>query len=166
MSRMGPGEYQDFYEVVASEISHCLRCWLLEASALPSLGMPEDRFELVLDGSSMPEKAAEIFQFVQSDAEWQAAWSKQFPTLGFFEKRAHPAYICESFPEIVESIVQGTSLIRCNFDIKEIDSTQNVPKEHSTWTTLEWKEKWEMRYLFVRIDIDIPLRRWVRPWVL
>lgn len=52
--------YQNSYYLHASEVSKTLRYWLLGASALPSLGMPEDRFELVLDGSSMPEKAAEI----------------------------------------------------------------------------------------------------------
>jgi hypothetical protein len=58
----------------AEDITKAVGTWVMEALALPSLGMPEDSFTLILDGSPTPKHTSEIFRtVVQRDAAWQTA---------------------------------------------------------------------------------------------
>ncbi|EFQ87693.1 hypothetical protein PTT_16707 [Pyrenophora teres f. teres 0-1] len=53
--------------------------WIMEALALPSLGMPAQAFTLVLDGNPTPEATSRVFEIAQRDAEWQTASMEAFP---------------------------------------------------------------------------------------
>jgi hypothetical protein len=46
---------------------------MVEALALPVLGMPSDAFKMTFTHESIPEKTSEVFNILQRDAAWQTA---------------------------------------------------------------------------------------------
>jgi hypothetical protein len=64
----------------------------MEALALPSLGMPEHSFTLILDGSPTPEHTSDIFRtVVQRDAAWQDALNYSY----FGLRKRRLLYTCQ-----------------------------------------------------------------------
>jgi hypothetical protein len=117
----------------------------MEALALPSLGMPAGSFTLTLDGSPMPRKTTEVFAIAQQDASWQEAFERihAFDAIPWYEIRHNRSYIMNRFPHAIRDIVDGKSLVKCNFEVEpnftsngarnpEIDQWPHVQPDWST----------------------------------
>ncbi|OBR10273.1 C6 transcription factor [Colletotrichum higginsianum IMI 349063] len=152
----------------ANEISGAVALWIMEALALGPAGMPSGSFTLVLDGDG-DTRCSEIFQtVVLRDAAWQEAmdecysrgilppqpWAKRRqnprsrgdgPGGVAYEKAANHSYLYEGFPQAIRDIVNGTSVVRCNFDPGEYEDVEQLIETRKTWTLAEWKGKWYER---------------------
>ncbi|PSN67514.1 hypothetical protein BS50DRAFT_494667, partial [Corynespora cassiicola Philippines] len=54
--------------LTASSITKDVGCWITDASALPSLGMPTGSFTLISDSHITPHKTSEVFSVVEQNA--------------------------------------------------------------------------------------------------
>ncbi|KXH42631.1 hypothetical protein CSIM01_09593 [Colletotrichum simmondsii] len=133
--------------------------WVVEALALAPAGMPPASFALVLDGQPVPGLCAEIFQkTVQRDVAWQTAWFESVnrgivpPTEWFLEpvtwdnpqaRVEHPTgYFYKGFPLAMRDIVEGRSVVRCNFDPGEMWNVERIVEDHRTWSPERWQAAW------------------------
>lgn len=132
--------------------------WVMEALALASAGMPPASFALVLDGQPAPQLCTEIFQTtIQRDVAWQAAWLASVdqgivpPTEWFLTRLVvfnklrvarRTGYFYRGFPRAMRDIVQGTSIVRCNFDPGELWNVDRIVQDHRAWTPQQWQEAW------------------------
>jgi hypothetical protein len=126
--------------------------WIMEALALPTLGMPPQSFALVLDGKPKDEKASHLFDsVVQRDATWQRAFEtwlsmKDFPlgSKNWLKARKSNCYIMKGFPQAVGDIIAGASFVKCTFDAGEAGDEQVVLGEQiQDWTADAWNSKWK-----------------------
>ncbi|KAH6462541.1 hypothetical protein HBI57_066090 [Parastagonospora nodorum] len=136
-------EDDDFILPTLSVTKRELAPWIMEAVCLPSLGMPQDAFTLVLDGNSRPDPASEIFAVAQQDASWQTAFERSNAWLSSSheEARRSASYIMDSFPKAIHNIVDGTSLVKCNFRPLPNygpDGSPNPEIDQSLYTNPQW----------------------------
>ena len=115
-----PNRVADDY-LIPQEICEGFHLWISEALALPKAGMPIKSFSLVFDGDPIPERSSEIFECLKEGAARQIArdqLSEQYRTLSLKEKqRKHPWFMLETFPEVIQDIIENRSFIRCNFPL-------------------------------------------------
>ncbi|CAE7020516.1 hypothetical protein PTNB73_10163 [Pyrenophora teres f. teres] len=110
-------------KLLSADVSaKCLAPWIMEATALPSLGMPEGSFKMILDGQLIPERSTEMFDVARVDAQSQLLFEKDKPAncsaqQNWLRLRQMPNFIMFGFPQAIRDIVNGTSLIHCNFHI-------------------------------------------------
>jgi hypothetical protein len=142
--------------------------WIMEALALTSLGMPTDSFELVIDGMSTPDISTQVFDVVQRDAAWQSAYERcikapisQSPRLNWMDIRDNDAYVMRGFPEAVQEICGGKSLVSCNFDTGFVHDIDQIAAQGRTWTEREWRENWYDNKRLVDIHTVSPLPSWL-----
>jgi hypothetical protein len=131
----------------AKDVTASISPWIVEALALPSMGMPANSFRLVLDGSFAPEASTHILQVLHRDAAWQNALEKSFrrnlrakPPLQ--DWCANDCYIFEGFPEALADIVHGRSTIHCNFDIGDLWDAEKIIEAHRSWSLEDWSRRW------------------------
>lgn len=68
-----PGPWITEDKLQACDVTRSVGSWIAEAILLPTPGMLEGSYTLILDGSPNLEKSAAVFAIVQQDAAWQAA---------------------------------------------------------------------------------------------
>ncbi|KAK0717145.1 hypothetical protein B0T26DRAFT_284222 [Lasiosphaeria miniovina] len=137
---------EDWY----SGISHCsvsnsVAKWALEALALPG------SISVVLDCDSTPEQCSQMFEeAVVQDAVWQKVQEECFarqllppPVWEWRSMHSTNAFICQDFPKIVQDIVNGTSVISCNFPINEFSdiNVEQLIWDHRGMSIYDWEEK-------------------------
>lgn len=157
-----PGELTDRYlydymygrsmEVDASiiddsiaDFGHLCCDWNTEAYALTANGMPTNAYSLILDGDPALQQSADLFETVRADAAWQVAqlqwYNEKASPPGFTEIKNGGIYFSDCFPRAITEIVEGKSIVRCNFPIgdgiydseqilvshRHIDYTPNTP---------------------------------------
>ncbi|CAN9167452.1 unnamed protein product [Alternaria sp. RS040] len=134
----------------ANVISKGVGAWIMEAMALPSLGMPHGSFTLVLDGDPLPEQTSRLFRIIQRDAAWQSALNICYtngllPRPSWLEKRLETAgFIHEEFPEAVGAISTHSSLVRTNFPVSAPCDVEQLLREHEGWTLEDWEAGWAL----------------------
>ncbi|KAF9874219.1 hypothetical protein CkaCkLH20_08202 [Colletotrichum karsti] len=69
--------------------------------------------------------------------------------LSQFQNRVLPAdyggywgYFFEGFPDAMEDIRKGDSVVRCNFDIGQPFDVDQIVSEHRTWSSFKWITEW------------------------
>ncbi|KAH7384705.1 hypothetical protein BKA66DRAFT_416675 [Pyrenochaeta sp. MPI-SDFR-AT-0127] len=133
--------------LLSCDVSRAVALWVMEAEALATHGMPANAFTLVLDGSADAAKSSLMFEIVRRDCAWQEAFdicSKRgdIATPSWAERRKHRCFIHEGLPRIVEQIIKGQSLVRCNFEVGEMWDTERVIEENRTLDIPSWDDKW------------------------
>jgi hypothetical protein len=94
---------------------------MVEARALPSLGMPTGAFTLIFDGDPIPEKSSEVFRVVRHHAirqllvEHTHEEMHQVNIPSYAERQESPEYVFEGFLEVVGEMVRGEGFTKCNF---------------------------------------------------
>ncbi|KAF1847202.1 uncharacterized protein K460DRAFT_363309 [Cucurbitaria berberidis CBS 394.84] len=131
----------------ANRTTKAVGTWVAEALALPSLGMPENSFTLVLDGNPTPEHTSEVFRVVQRDVAWQLALDTCYtrgllPTPSWLDRRLGVGYMYEGLPDAVRNLSLNGSLIRCNFDPGSPYDVDSLLEEHRGWSAQDWEEGW------------------------
>ncbi|OHE92938.1 hypothetical protein CORC01_11805 [Colletotrichum orchidophilum] len=142
----------------AKQVTSNVSQWIMEALALVPAGMPPASFALVLDGQPVPQLCAEIFQrTIQRDVAWQAAWFESVdrgivPATEWFLTRSivfhtiqvgrETGYFYRGFPRAMIDVVEGNSIVKCNFDPGELWNVERIFQDHHTWTPEQWQDAW------------------------
>ncbi|KAK1480881.1 hypothetical protein CTAM01_14166 [Colletotrichum tamarilloi] len=154
-------------EKKTDEISYSIATWMVEALALPAAGMPQDAFKLMFVGDSEGDwECEQIFKkVVLRDAAWQEAREECFergilPQLSWAERRvgawgssysdheftgSNPLSRCflfEDFPQAVRKLLNGSSLISCNFNPGEAWNLEKIIEKRRSWSLRKWNRKW------------------------
>ncbi|KAI4954047.1 hypothetical protein J4E91_001756 [Alternaria rosae] len=143
--------------------------WIMEALVLASLGMPASAFSLVIDGMPTPETSAQVFNVLQRDAAWQSAYQQCVKTpdlqscqLNWIMVRENVAFTMRGFPEALQEICSGKSLVRCNFDTGFAHDVDQIVAQGRTWTLIEWLQNWHTTgKLQADIHTAAPLPSWL-----
>jgi hypothetical protein len=155
----------DRHRCDAGFISQGVGTWIMEARALPSLGMPQDSFTLVLDGDPLPDQTSRIFKIIQRDAAWQSALDICYdtgllPRPSWPDKRIYTAsFIHEEFPEAIGAISTHSSLVRTNFPVGAPYDVEQLLQEHEGWTPEDWEEGWQLHGPH-QFQTEAPLPPW------
>jgi hypothetical protein len=110
LSRMPVSTYRG--ELRAAHIADSISLYMIEASVLPSLGMPKNSFSLVFDGEGIPEQSSENFGFIHETVAWHRALDECYdrgilPKPTWFDRRAQRCYLYEKLPQILEGMVKA-----------------------------------------------------------
>ncbi|KAK1547115.1 hypothetical protein CPAR01_01082 [Colletotrichum paranaense] len=163
---LGERTHQDYnLGLDANKISYAVARWVIEVLPLVPAGMPAKSFTLVLDGEGEPQ-CSEIFQtVVLRDAAWQQAMEECFqsgalpsepygmrrntqrtPLLGFFPAYNN-CYLFDKFPQVMQEIVDGTSIVRCNFGTGDFVDTEpfKLVAKKGLWSVDHWRFHWYER---------------------
>ncbi|KAK1991238.1 hypothetical protein LX36DRAFT_663483 [Colletotrichum falcatum] len=167
---------------LARDISISMAVWIVEALELNSAGMPPGSFALTFDGDWA---CSEMFQtVVQRDAAWQAAIDlcldrKFLPPLPYHERRKDPRnfdggadngdcwrrdnrwYLFEAFPQAIRDIVDGNSIVKCNFALGEAWDVERLVEQNKEWSFADWKAGWYDREKET-FEPDPPSPSWVQ----
>jgi hypothetical protein len=144
----GPDRYFDSRQLGVSEISRLVGPWIQEAEALPGLGMPLKAFYLVLDGSSLPEYTSIVFHnTLLRDAAWQSTLEEccrreSAPFSLHATARFYELYMYNGFPDSVAKLSDGTSIVRCNFELDAPWDVEEVLQGKERWSIDQWLDAW------------------------
>lgn len=144
-------DYEDKGFLAPGAATRNVAVWIQEALALAPAGMPPGSFSLVFDGDPTPEHSSWVFETVVfRDAGWQAALDKSIALAhlspSYFERRDSQCYISEAFPQAVRDIVNGTSVVRCNFPLRgawDDEKVEELITKARAWTIEAWSEHWD-----------------------
>ncbi|KAI4652689.1 uncharacterized protein J4E79_008996 [Alternaria viburni] len=134
--------------LVSSYVSSAVAKWMAEASALPSLGMPEGSFKLTLECDSAPEETTEVFNVVQRDAAWQTALDLSYarhllPQPDWRIRRLRSAYLYEAFPKLLEQVTNGDHpFIHCDFHPGTVCDPEDIIRERRGDSSQQWHQAW------------------------
>jgi hypothetical protein len=151
------------------EISaQCLAPWVMEALALPGLGMPPQSFTLILDGHPILQHTSEAFKTAQRDAACQHAyetwWSDtNMVALGSwscFEARGNRSYVMNGFAEAIRNISTSSVLVRSNFDVGEPWDDREFGGRGNQWTAEELNNVW-WKHEPESFETESPLPSWL-----
>jgi len=144
--------------------------WITEALALPGLGMPANAFSLILECDGLPERSRQVFEIVKQDAAWQTAFEEWNAARGFglepwewMRVRVSKMYIAQGFPHAVRSIIEGNSLVKCDFDLDnacDVDARRLVA-EAQDWELSDWYGHWWDLRRAIAFDTEPPLPSWL-----
>ncbi|KAK1528562.1 uncharacterized protein CCOS01_06396 [Colletotrichum costaricense] len=134
MARREPGPWGLEAKQVTANVSR----WVMEALALVPAGMPPASFTLILDGQPTPQLCTEILQMTnQRDIAWQVAW------FASVDQGIDPILLPGiPFPRAMKDIVQGTLIVRCNFEPGELWNVDRIVHDHRNRTPQQWQEAW------------------------
>ncbi|OAL53698.1 hypothetical protein IQ07DRAFT_316837 [Pyrenochaeta sp. DS3sAY3a] len=103
--------------LTASHVANCIASWIVEAVALRDLGMPEGCFTMVIDGNPSAEQSSPIFQVVEHRALQQHLKDLKDRTSTRIERRLSKDHLYEGFPTMMDDIIRGRSVVKCDFEI-------------------------------------------------
>lgn len=143
-----PPEYLSADRLFASSVSISVGKWIAETLLLRSLGMPKDAYTLVLDGSPLSARSAEVFQVVRRDAAWQTTLDLCYarsilPEPSWYERRLRLGYMYEDFSVAISGISRDSSPIRCNFDPGAPCDPEAIVRAREKWSAKQWEEDWD-----------------------
>ena len=143
---MPPDSLKD-NKLAARVITKSVGEWIAECLLLPTLGMPEHSFTLVLDGNAVPEATTVAFDIVQRDATWQTALDMCYAR-GLLTKpswhgrRLQKGYMYEGLPKAIGDISENSALIRCNFNPGMPHNPEAMIEARSGWSLEDWEQDW------------------------
>jgi hypothetical protein len=141
--------------------------WVMEALALPDLGMPKGAFKLVLHDDHMLETTSEIFDIVMQDAVYQAAFEICMArndygnaSWDWLKMREHGTYIMDGFPKAMFKIARKESLVEFNFDLGWEYGPNLMAERRANWSWWDWYEDDVLRHV-VTFETEAPLPSWL-----
>lgn len=106
--------------LTASHVANSIAPWIVETVALRNLGMPEECFTMVIDGSPSAQQSSPIFQVLERRALQQHLQDLKDRTSTHIERRLSKDYFYEHFPEMIDDIISGNSVVKCNFEVGKL----------------------------------------------
>ncbi|KAI4665863.1 uncharacterized protein J4E78_003328 [Alternaria triticimaculans] len=141
--------------------------WIEDALLLPSHGMPEQSFQLLVDGVARESK--EFWHMLKYAAATQEARQRQVLLSGIplppriTPPDYHNIYTVFSFPvdfaQSIRDIAQENSLVRYNGDAGELWDLDTFCFETRNWTLEQWESDWNEK-----INLVIASRFWLYVW--
>ena len=115
--------------------------WLTEAYALSAHGMPVNSFSLVIDGEPAIDQSSSVFELIKEDAAWHVAQDRWFMEnsvpLGLVVNLYGGCYFSSIFPQIIDDIIEGRSIVRCNFPTGHSYDPERILEEHRHLSVVE-----------------------------
>ncbi|KAK4442152.1 hypothetical protein QBC34DRAFT_453272 [Podospora aff. communis PSN243] len=139
----------------ADRITRPVADWMVEAHTLEKKGMPSHSYTLILDGDPLPMKSSKIFQrvrrFGSSDRDV------------VLRMRDNDWYKIRKFPELLRDIHGGKGLVRCNFDIGEPGSVEDMLEERKDWDIKQWTSDHRTSRPWTKehFETEPPLPKWI-----
>ena len=138
--------------------------WIEDALLLPLHGMPEQSFQLLVDGVARESK--EFWHMLKYAAATQEARHRQLLLNGIplppriTPPNYHSIYAVFSLPvdfaQSIRDIAQENSLVRYNRDANELWDLEAFCFESRNWTLEQWESDWEEK-----ISLIIASRFWL-----
>lgn len=133
--------------LTARSITGFIGTWIAEALLLPTLGLSENSYTLVFDGSTTPEQSSAAFATVQRDAAWQSALDISYaggslPQPSWLDRRLRKGYFYESLPEVIGNTSMNSTFIQCDFDPGLLWDAIILADAQKGWTLEEWADGW------------------------
>jgi hypothetical protein len=132
--------------------------------------MPSGAFTLVFQCDSLPGKSAQVFRILTQDAAWQTAFQRWFPEseLARYAGEWHVmkltvTYVSIGFPDAVRMLYNGTSPIKCDFDLDDschVDVDRLVETAHD-WELDDWDYNRGQQYSPKTFETEDPLPAWL-----
>jgi hypothetical protein len=151
----------------AEDVTRSIAPWVMEALALPSLGMPADAFTLILDGDPLPEKSEQVFEVIRRDAAWQGAYKAHCleKHVDWFKTRksryrSTGCYITSEFPQVMRDITSGDCIVKFNFEIPQSRDVDEIREKGRGWSLEEWASGWK-EHSQLDYHTDPPLPSWL-----
>ena len=108
--------------------------WISEALHVSANGMPPGSFSLIFDGDPDLDQSSKAFEIVKGDAareEAQILWYKEHRRMpDFLSRRLNGFSRFEGFAEAIRKIINGQSIIRCNFPTGEMYDPKRELEKH------------------------------------
>lgn len=134
--------------VYSFEIDNELLPWLADAPEVIDEGMPVGSFSFVLDGEPDLDLSSDLFDKV---IHRQVAWRKSLTECtarGLFpHKMSKEDYsrnvfrlVDEHFPEVIDSLMSGTSTLQSNFNLGQPWDFENLIVKHQEPSLMDWIE--------------------------
>ncbi|KAH6977569.1 hypothetical protein BKA56DRAFT_487231 [Ilyonectria sp. MPI-CAGE-AT-0026] len=134
--------------VYSFEIDNQLLPWLADALEVLDEGMPVGSFSFVLDGEPDLDLSSDLFDKV---IHRQVAWRKSlteciarglFPHKMSKEDYSMNAFrlVDDHFPEVIDSLMSGTSTIQSNFNLGQPWDFENLIVKHQEPSRMDWME--------------------------
>lgn len=142
------GRYSEDDRLSSSYVSKAVAKWMVEASILPSLGMPEGSFKLTFECDSAPAETTQVFNILQRDAAWQTALDLSYarhilPQPTWHQRRLRKAYVYETFPELLEQVTNcDHPFIHCDFHPGTVCNPEEIIRERRGDSLEEWRAAW------------------------
>ncbi|KAL6405316.1 uncharacterized protein AUP68_11068 [Ilyonectria robusta] len=132
--------------VYSCEIDNELLPWLADALEVIDEGMPVGSFSFVLDGEPDLDLSSDLFDKV---IHRQVAWKKSLTECiarGLFSHNMSREECCgnafrivdDYFPEVIDSLMSGTSTIRSNFNLSQPWDYESLIVKHQEPSRIDW----------------------------
>ena len=118
--------------------------WMVEATALPSMGMPSNAFKMTfIDSESGLDEVSKIFDVLQQYVAWQIAtdlcYERQIlPTSTWTKRRLSRGYTYETISQILLDIVNQDSIIHCDFLPGRTHDPEKIVDKFTGESVAEW----------------------------
>jgi len=164
MRTAAPDSLRDGNNLSACAITKSVGEWIVECLLLPSLGMPQRSFTLVLDGKPVPEATTAAFSVVQRDAAWQTALDLcyacgRLPKPSWINRRQQTGYMYEELPKAIREVSQTSSLVRCNFNPGVPYDPEALVEARTGWSQQDWEQDWA-KHEPQTFETESPLPPW------
>ncbi|KAF5013076.1 hypothetical protein FDECE_903 [Fusarium decemcellulare] len=153
--------------IYISKLPKLIAEWLIDGIAVLDAGMPPESFTLVLDGNPAPETTTEIFERA---VHRNLAWASAFEPYADLIEAQIPAdeafwisrikFGQNRFKEAITHLVNGTSILHCNFHPGDIWDIQKMVEERQNWDLLAHHYGWEVASEDETMDIGDALPNW------
>ena len=150
--------------LLAVDVTRSVGSWIIEAMMLPTLGMPDGSYSLVLDGNPLPEHTSKIFRILQRDASWRIAMDTlhakgHFADTSWLRRRRHPGFLYRDLPHVIRTLSAEASPIRCNFNPGPLFDVEDLLKDRYWWSLKDWERDWP-RHEVREFQTEKPLPPW------
>jgi hypothetical protein len=139
----------------------------MEASRLPSLGLPLGSFTLVIDGEPISAGSTKVLNILHCDAAWQLAYEESinnkdlWPTPPeWLQLRRNAAFVMQGFPEALRDVSDGISPVKCNFPTGHAQPVDQVVTQGSAWSLTEWTNNW-LAMGQTAVDTEVHFPTWL-----
>ncbi|CAI0651933.1 unnamed protein product [Colletotrichum noveboracense] len=108
-------------------------------------------FRVILATSGWPASALAMHASLPTDcparcglASSMASFSR--PSLSWFDRKGElrgsrvPDLPSEKWPQALRDIAEGSSIVRCNFDVGDSWDVEKIVEDHRQWTVQQWME--------------------------
>jgi len=121
-----------------------------EAKSLAARGMPQGRFQLVIDGTTeetlwgwrLLRRAGELHDGMMNWSRVRGVRPQAMESYGQYGRFGLPWHLPSDFSATIRGIIQGTSIIRLDGDVGELWDRDVLHHTTKAWNLGQWKKAW------------------------
>ena len=162
------GFHGGIHMMCSSAVVNTVAEWMVEAMALPLLGMPSRAFKITFeDSESAPDQVCWIFDVLQRHVAWQVALDLSFerqglPTPTWNDRRLCAGADYDALPQILQNISSHDSFIHYDALLRSTYDPARIIDQFEGESVTEWQEYRRKHYApsFIGFPKNKPL--WCR----